>query len=356
MLVHICCSVDCDYFFRRLREIYPNEKFIGFFYDPNIHPYSEFLLRFRDTKRICDKLGIGVICGEYEFTRWLEGAKGLENEPEKGERCSFCFDFRMEKTALLARKLGEKLITTTLLMSPKKDFTQLIASLEKICSKFGLEFVAPDFRKNGGTSEQMEFARKDKLYRQNYCGCLFALNSQKKQSENYELCEPLGGQIQLGAPKYRIKIYNKVRKFEQKGKPFELYREKILNYRLKFAKVIYENAVIPSYFCFYSSIKNQKSRFNVKMSEDMFRAQRDGIILLSLRKLNSLCEFTYQEVSELMKNPPKLKHEILLRHEICGEFSLGAIIILDDIKPGKYEISCDSEIFIDDIEKVKRIH
>ena len=125
MLVHICCSVDSHYFLQRLRADRPYERLVGYFYDPNIHPYSEFLMRFRDVKRSCEKLGVELICGEYEYEAWLKGAKGLENEPEKGKRCAYCFDFRVGNSAKKALELGEKSITTTLLMSPKKDFSQL---------------------------------------------------------------------------------------------------------------------------------------------------------------------------------------------------------------------------------------
>ena len=174
MLVHICCSVDCDYFLRRLASEC-DEPLVAYFYDPNIHPYSEYLLRLLDVKRVCDKLGIKLYEGEYDYERWLLGAKGLENEPEKGARCEFCFDFRMEKTAEFAMQIGEKSLTTTLLMSPKKSHAQLTASMQKICAKFGLNFIAPDFRKNGGTNEQFALAKQDRLYHQNYCGCKYSI-------------------------------------------------------------------------------------------------------------------------------------------------------------------------------------
>ena len=53
MLVHKCCSVDSHYFLQRLQEEYPNEELVGFFYDPNIHPYSEYKLRLYDVKFSC---------------------------------------------------------------------------------------------------------------------------------------------------------------------------------------------------------------------------------------------------------------------------------------------------------------
>ena len=142
MLVQICCSVDSAYFLTRLRQIYPNEKIVGFFYDPNIHPYGEFCLRLNDVKRNARKLGIQIIAGEYDIDAWFEITRGLENEPEKGARCLKCFEFRLEKTFKLAKNLGEKCVTTTLLMSPKKSFDQLNLVMSELSKKFEIDFIA----------------------------------------------------------------------------------------------------------------------------------------------------------------------------------------------------------------------
>ncbi|MDQ7082210.1 MAG: epoxyqueuosine reductase QueH [Aquificota bacterium] len=99
VLVHICCAPDALYFLKRLREDYPDSELIGFFYDPNIHPYEEYRLRYQETERACRQLGIKLIEGEYDLENWLMSVKGLEEEPERGERCSVCFDFRLERSA-----------------------------------------------------------------------------------------------------------------------------------------------------------------------------------------------------------------------------------------------------------------
>ena len=88
LLVHICCAPDALYFLKKLREDFPNKEMVGFFYDPNIHPYEEYRLRLVETKRICRDLGIPLIEGEYDVESWMDSVKGLENEPERGERGS----------------------------------------------------------------------------------------------------------------------------------------------------------------------------------------------------------------------------------------------------------------------------
>ncbi|MEA1880621.1 MAG: epoxyqueuosine reductase QueH, partial [Campylobacterota bacterium] len=150
MLVHICCSVDSHYFLQKLQEEYPEEKLTGFFYDPNIHPYSEYYLRFLDVKRSCKMLNIDLIEGEYDVDKWLQVVKGFEDEPEKGERCGLCFDRRFEVSAKMAAEMGESSFTSTLLTSPKKSLKQLQLSGDALANKEGIAFIAPDYRKASG--------------------------------------------------------------------------------------------------------------------------------------------------------------------------------------------------------------
>ena len=84
MLVHICCSVDSHFFLEKLQADYPEEKLTGFFYDPNIHPYSEYQLRLLDVERSCKKLGIDLLEGEYDYEtgykRFVDLKKSLKKE------------------------------------------------------------------------------------------------------------------------------------------------------------------------------------------------------------------------------------------------------------------------------------
>lgn len=79
LLVHICCAVDSHYFLEKIQEEYPDEKLIGYFYDPNIHPYSEYRLRYLDVEYSCNKLGIPLIEGSYNLEEWLKKVKGMEH-------------------------------------------------------------------------------------------------------------------------------------------------------------------------------------------------------------------------------------------------------------------------------------
>ncbi|WP_457644625.1 epoxyqueuosine reductase QueH [Persephonella sp.] len=183
ILVHICCGVDAVWALRKLRTEYPDAEIKGFFYDPNIHPEEEYELRWIETLRICEDLGIECIKGEYDLERWINATKGLENEPERGERCTVCHDLRLEETAKLAKKLNFNKFTTVLLMSPKKDFQVLKKVGESVGERYGLEFLAVDFRKKGGVEKMNRLSKEYQLYHQNYCGCMYALFQQRKEKD-----------------------------------------------------------------------------------------------------------------------------------------------------------------------------
>lgn len=377
MLVHICCSVDCDYFLRRLKEL-TQEPLIGYFYDPNIHPYGEYVLRMHDAKRVCENLGIKFIPGEYDFQGWLDGARGLENEPEKGARCEFCFDFRMQKTAELALSLCERKITTTLLMSPKKSHSQLCASLQRICERCGLEFIAPDFRKNGGTNEQFTLAKKDALYHQNYCGCIYALAAQRNDqqraernsggsltadlrrnlacdAEIYELMSPIDRQILPASVEEKLKFYKKLCAIERKGVKFSVLRDRFLNYRLLRAWIKFDGKVAPSFLLFGSHFTRENVKLSVERECEIFCSDKGEIKILSLAKFNEISRLNFKSVSEMLKNPPSLARQNKARAALCAADSLSPIIVTDEIRAAKVQIYGLSHIFLDVREILVRI-
>lgn len=354
MLVHICCSVDSHFFIQELRKAYPNERIVGFFYDPNIHPYSEHELRFLDVKRSCDKLNIKLFKGEYDIESWLSAVKGYEDEPEKGARCKICFDKRMQKSVEFALKLGEKKLTTTLLTSPKKDLEQLKNALDKECVPYGIEFIAPDFRKNGGTQRQFELAKKDMLYHQNYCGCLYGLLKQR-QNKSFidELSSPITRQVLPASIEERIKLYEKVTRLEKKGAHFKIEREKFLNYRLLNALVRVNNEAIKTHILFYSHFKNAYTRFSqpTKLSGNL-NLSKDELIFWDFEYFNALVKHKFKSFEELLKKPLSVDREIKLRTKLFNAYNLSPIIICKSLPQGKVEVIAKSEIYFDVREKI----
>jgi len=351
MLVHICCAVDSHYFLQKLQKEYPDEKLTGFFYDPNIHPYSEYYLRLLDVKRSCKMLDIDLIEGEYDFENWLEAVRGLEHEPEKGSRCSVCFDRRFEVSAQKASELGEKIFTSTLLTSPKKSLTQLQTAGDLLAQKYGIAFLAPDYRKASGTQEQNILAKKDALYRQDYCGCMYGLNIQRDQQNRLadELFVPLSGQIQPESIEERIVMYEKRLELEEKGKTYRIVKQRFLNWRLSMALLRVRKEVIPAHFLPYSTLKSDYTRGKIDyVTEQLHHMNRDEVKFITLDQYNTLSKSNYKSVKELIFTPPPFHKELNIRAVLgIGVYDLSAILVVDEIPSNKIEILLQSKTYSD---------
>ena len=233
ILIHICCSVDSHFFLEKLQKDFPQEKLTAFFYDPNIHPYSEYQLRLLDVERSCKKLSIKLLEGEYDFEAWMQAVRGLENEPEKGARCEVCFDRRFEVSAKKALELGENKITTTLLVSPLKSQEQLKRSGDIFYKKYGVEFIALDYRAGGGTQDQSRVTKEQQLYRQDYCGCIYGLTIQRKEQNRLmdEMFSSISNQTLPASIEERLEMYKYRNELEDKNIKYKIIKQKFLNYR-----------------------------------------------------------------------------------------------------------------------------
>ena len=354
MLVHICCSVDSHYFLQKLQKEFPHKELIGFFYDPNIHPYSEYYLRLLDVKRSCRILDIKLIEGDYDVDSWLKSVKGLENEPEKGARCEVCFDKRFEVTAQKAETLGLDSFTSTLLTSPKKSLTQLKLSGDRLAKKYNISFEAPDFRKASGTQEQNILAKKDKLYRQDYCGCIYGLTKQREHQDKLadELFSPISKQIQPESIEQRIELYEKRLKLEEALTDYKIIKQRFLNYRLLYGYLKIKNRVVDAHFLPYSTIRGEYSRGKIDVEiNDIFYLNRDEVRFITLDKYNILSNSNYSSVLELIFNPPKFKKELKVREQLgITHYDLGAILVVKEIPISKLEIVCQSKTYDDIME------
>ncbi len=171
LLLHICCAPDATIAIEDLADGYDT---VGFFYNPNIHPDTEYEKRLDSTKSLADAAGLALKEGQYDDDRWFEAATGFEAEPEKGLRCEICFRMRIEETARIARKEGFEIISTVLTTSPHKDAEKINSIGQEIADAYGLEYLPTDLKKNNGFSRSVQLSREYNLYRQNYCGCIFS--------------------------------------------------------------------------------------------------------------------------------------------------------------------------------------
>lgn len=356
MLVHICCSVDSHFFMEKLQQEYPDEKLVGFFYDPNIHPYSEYQLRLLDVERSCKKLGIELIEGQYDFEDWMDAVRGLEKEPEKGARCEVCFDRRFEVSAHKALELGETSMTTTLLVSPQKSQDQLKKSGDAFHASHGVEFIAFDYRKNGGTNDQSRVSKEEQLYRQDYCGCIFGLTMQRDQQHRLmdEMFSPLSKQILPASIEERLELYAKRMELEDTNTPYKIIRERFLNYRLLRASITVDKKTIPSYPLIYSTINRTRTegKIDFELNNQHF-LNREEVRFITLKIFNSLTSSNYHNTQELMFNAPSIDTEITLRaHLTSSPFNTSAIIVVDQIPTAKITITLETKTYDDTREQL----
>ena len=350
MLVHICCSVDSHFFLEKLQHDFPNEPLTGFFYDPNIHPYSEYQLRLLDVKRSCKKLGIPLIEGAYDYDMWLTLVRGLESEPEKGARCEVCFDRRFEVSAQKALELGEKKITTTLLVSPLKSQEQLKRVGEAFYTKNGVEFIAVDYRSGGGSQDQARVTKEEKLYRQDYCGCLYGLTMQRAQQKVLpdELFSPIDGRLLPASIEERIALYTKRMALEDTHTPYELIKQKFLNYRLFHALLRHQKTLLPLHVLPYSTLARKQTKGSIeKEIQGLYYLNRDEAVFMTLQHYNTLMNCNYSTVMELIYHPPQFDEEVALRHRLTTLYDLSPIIVVDSIPQGTLELSLDALCYED---------
>ena len=174
MILHICCAPCGGGCVERLKE--QGEKTVLFYSNSNLDSEEEFERRLESVRHLAEAQQLELVVDPYDHESWLEAVKGVENEPEQGERCRRCFRFNLSRTALFA---GGERFSTTLTVSPRKR--------SKVIFETGSEwgnFVPEDYKKRDGYRRSCEIARQYGFYRQNYCGCEFSLRDRGGNDEN----------------------------------------------------------------------------------------------------------------------------------------------------------------------------
>ncbi len=175
LLLHSCCGPCSTYVLEYLCAHFCVDVL---FYNPNIQPREEYEKRLYWQKQVICGLGlenaVQLLPAPYRGEDFLRAARGLEQEPEHGARCTACFSLRLRETALQAAAGGYAWFATTLTVSPHKDprpLNQLGQALEQT---FGVRWLPSDFKKKGGYQRSTVLSRELGIYRQSFCGCAFA--------------------------------------------------------------------------------------------------------------------------------------------------------------------------------------
>lgn len=167
LLMHTCCAPCSVYCIDELRSrgIEPTL----YWYNPNIHPYTEYMARRDCVKEYAQKINVkAVFEDEYGLDEFCKNVSGNINA-----RCvNYCYLVRLRKTFEYAKANGYDTVTTTLLYSiyQKHDFIKKL--MEDLRKEFEIDFLYIDFRK--GFWQGHEKAIEQGLYMQKYCGCIFS--------------------------------------------------------------------------------------------------------------------------------------------------------------------------------------
>lgn len=179
LLLHSCCGPCSTSVIERLN---PDYKITVFYFNPCITDRAEYERRKNNQIAFIDALNkesnstekIKFLEGDYNPEEYLELVKGLEAEAEGGKRCAVCFRQRLLATARKAKSLDMEIFTTTLTVSPHKNYDVISAIGKSVAEEVGVEYLDIDFKKKAGFQRSIQLAEKYGLYRQDYCGCEFS--------------------------------------------------------------------------------------------------------------------------------------------------------------------------------------
>jgi Uncharacterized protein conserved in bacteria len=166
VLLHICCGPCATYPVPALRS--EGLEITGYFYNPNIHPYNEWLLRRQALEKYAAEVDLQVIYDKkYNPRDYFQNISYRESQ-----RCFICYTMRLEQAAHIAKRGKFDCFSTTLLVSKYQKHDTIRELGEAIGKKYGVPFLYRDFR--AGFKETGEISRAMGLYRQQYCGCLYS--------------------------------------------------------------------------------------------------------------------------------------------------------------------------------------
>ena len=183
VLLHSCCAPCSTACLERLKDRF---KITVLYYNPNIDDEEEYKKRKAEQIRLLKQTGwADYIDCDHDKQVFVDMAKGLEQEPERGKRCYLCYALRLEKTAQVAKAHGFDFFATTLTLSPLKNVDWLNEIGEKAGGRYETNYLYTDFKKRGGYQRSIELSKEYELYRQDFCGCKFS----KAQKEKHLVSE-----------------------------------------------------------------------------------------------------------------------------------------------------------------------
>lgn len=180
LLLHSCCAPCSSHVISYLTKYF---DITILYYNPNISPKEEYDKRKQEQIRLIKEIDktnkIDIIDCDYDNDLYESSIKGYENCPERGDRCTICFNLRLDKTAQIASENNYDYFCTTLTVSPYKN-SKLINEIGLAKQKkYNVKWLYSDFKKENGYKHSIELSHKYGLYRQDYCGCKYSVREKK---------------------------------------------------------------------------------------------------------------------------------------------------------------------------------
>ena len=183
LLLHACCG-PCSS--AVLEQLCQHFEITILYYNPNIWPDAEYHRREQELERFVAQahpLGVTVVEDRYDPREFYEAARGLEDEPERGRRCTACYRLRMRRAAQYAAQHGFDWFTTTLSISPHKDAARINQIGQELAAEYGVPHLPSDFKKKNGYLRSLQLSVEYGLYRQDYCGCVFSARQSQAERD-----------------------------------------------------------------------------------------------------------------------------------------------------------------------------
>lgn len=188
LLLHACCGPCSSYVIEYLSSFF---DITILYYNPNIYPQKEYERRLAELKEFLPRFppaiqnNVKIIEADYnpeEFYSAIDITNNpeLKDEPEKGERCRRCYEFRLKKAFDYAKQNCFDYFTTTLSISPYKDAEKINTIGYTFVSVNKTKYLPADFKKKSGFLRSTQISREYNLYRQDYCGCIFSMQNTMK--------------------------------------------------------------------------------------------------------------------------------------------------------------------------------
>ena len=175
LLLHACCAPCSTHCLMVLKNYFD----ITIFYsNDNIYPKDEYDKRLEEIINFCKAfdIKIKVVDNGYNHDDFLNAIKGLEALGERSPRCYKCYELRLRKSVIEAKKLGFEYFTTTLSLSPFKNSNWINEIGYKLEEEYNVKYLYSNFKKEDGYTDSIKLSEKYCLYRQNYCGCEFSIS------------------------------------------------------------------------------------------------------------------------------------------------------------------------------------